>query len=71
VTWTWQYEDSTGAEVTPGPGAPKAEPFPNQSDAESWIGETWRELLEAGVHQVTLLEDGRKVYGPMGLSSPV
>ena len=50
-------------------GAPAAESFPTQSDAESWLGETWRVLLEAGVVQVTLLEDSREVYGPMGLAA--
>ena len=29
--------------------------FPSQSDAESWIGEVWRDLLEDGVDQVTPL----------------
>ena len=36
-------------------------------DAESWVGETWKELLEGGIDQVVLLEDGEKVYGPMNL----
>lgn len=71
MAWMWRYEDSSGAPVVPAEGAPTAEPFAHQADAESWIGETWRELLAAGVHQVTLLEDDREVYGPMGLSSPV
>lgn len=44
-----------------------ADSFPTQSDAESWIGETWRQLLDAGVDQVSLLEGDRVVYGPMGL----
>lgn len=68
MSWTWRFEDAAGAEVAPD-GAPTAEAFPTQSDAESWLGETWRELLAAGVHQVTLLEDGREVYGPMGLNA--
>jgi hypothetical protein len=67
MAWTWRYEDSDGGEVSP-EGAPSAEAFPSQSDAESWIGETWRELLDAGVAQVTLFEDGREIYGPMSLS---
>jgi hypothetical protein len=50
--------------------APTAESFPSQADAESWVGENWRELLAAGVAQVTLLEGDREVYGPMGLSTP-
>ena len=67
MSWTWRYEDSSGAVVSP-EGAPPSEGFPTQGDAESWIGETWRELLEAGVAQVSLLEDDRVVYGPMSLS---
>ena len=70
MAWTWRYEDPSGATVVPLESAPEADGFPNQADAESWIGEHWRELLAAGVAQVTLLEDGREVYGPMGLSSP-
>jgi hypothetical protein len=70
MTWTWRYEDSSGAVVAPSESAPVADGFPNQADAESWIGESWRELHEAGVAQVTLLEDEREVYGPMSLSPP-
>ena len=68
MTWTWRYEDSSGDPVVPAACAPTSEPFPNQSDAESWIGENWRPLLEAGVHAVTLMEGDREVYGPMGLA---
>lgn len=66
MAWSWGYEAADGSVVTPPLGA--GETFPNQSDAESWIGETWRELLDGGVHQVVLYEGDRKVYGPMGLS---
>ncbi len=45
--------------------------FPSQSDAESWIGETWADLLAQGVEQVHLLEGDRVVYGPMGLRPTV
>ena len=69
MAWTWRYEDSSGATVVPLDSAPTAEAFPNQADAESWIGEHWRPLLEAGVAQVTLLEGEREVYGPMGLDA--
>jgi hypothetical protein len=61
----WRYENAGGAPVVA--DAVPAESFPTQADAETWIGESWRELLEAGVDQVTLLEDGREVYGPMAL----
>ena len=44
--------------------------FSAQGDAESWLGETWRDLAERGVSQVFLLEDDREVYGPMSLAAP-
>jgi hypothetical protein len=63
--WWWRLEDAAGAEVSAqGVESPD---FPSQSDAESWVGEAWRELLEAGVDAVTLLEGDREVYGPMSL----
>ena len=68
MAWTWRYEDESGAEVTPAQ-APAGEAFPTQSDAETWLGENWRELLSAGIEQVSLLEAGRVVYGPMSLRS--
>lgn len=65
MSWTWQFEKLDGTVLTTR-GLPR-ESFPSQSDAESWIGESWQALLDAGVDQVTLLEDGRKEYGPMSL----
>ena len=66
--WTWRYERADGTTAKPERVA-DPETFPSQSDAESFIGESWRELLDAGVQQVTLFEDDRKVYGPMGLDT--
>ena len=66
MSWHWRYEDESGTPA--GGGAEAVERFPSQSDAESWLGENWRSLLEHGVHQVTLLEEGREVYGPMSLA---
>lgn len=66
ATWRWRFEDASGAEVAGGEVA-GANGFPSQSDAESWIGEVWRELLDEGVEQVTLFEADREVYGPMSL----
>ncbi|HEX4063242.1 MAG TPA: hypothetical protein VHY58_19695 [Streptosporangiaceae bacterium] len=65
MAWTWQFEKLDGTVLT-SRGLPN-ETFPSQSDAESWIGENWQKLLEAGVDQVTLFEDARKEYGPMSL----
>jgi hypothetical protein len=57
MAWTWRYEDAQGHAVD-GPH----EAFASQSDAESWIGQTWRELLGAGVVTVALLDDERTEY---------
>ncbi|HEY7146938.1 MAG TPA: hypothetical protein VH637_22055 [Streptosporangiaceae bacterium] len=65
MAWTWQFEKQDGTVVS-ARGLPR-ESFSSQGDAESWLGENWRELLEAGVDQVTLLEEDRAEYGPMSL----
>jgi hypothetical protein len=71
TSWRWRFEDRTGAELTVAGGstASGATGFPSQSDAESWIGEMWHDLLDDGVDQVTLFEVDREVYGPMSLHS--
>jgi hypothetical protein len=69
MAWTWRYETTDGVEIVPTEDQPSAPSFPTQADAESWVGEIWRELLGAGVDQVSLLDDGRVVYGPMSLHS--
>ncbi|GIH28827.1 hypothetical protein Aph01nite_71370 [Acrocarpospora phusangensis] len=65
MTWRWRYENANGGEVTDRP-LPR-EVFTSQADAESWLGEVWRELLESGVEQVSLLEDDRPEYTGMSL----
>ena len=62
MNWVWAYEN------TAGDPAGESQGFPTQADAEAWIGETWRELLDSGIASVTLREGDRVVYGPMGLS---
>jgi hypothetical protein len=64
MSWTWRYEDRNGAPVH----GPAHVEFGNKSDAESWLGEEWRNLLEQGVSQVTLIEGERIEYGPMSLA---
>ena len=66
TVWRWRLEDRDGAEVA---GSSPAPTFPSQSDAESWVGEVWRDLVEDGVDAVTLFEGDREVYGPMSLHS--
>jgi hypothetical protein len=64
MVWSWRLEDPEGTALS----TPVPPTHGSQSDAESWLGEQWRELREAGVAQVTLLDGGAKVYGPMSLS---
>jgi hypothetical protein len=65
VEWSWTYLDADAMPMTG--GVLVATGFPSQSDAESWLGEQWRELAAAGVDAVTLEHDGAVVYGPMSL----
>ncbi len=64
LDWTWELLDAHGVPVT---GDLGASAFPTQSEAESWLGEEWRALLEAGVDAVNLKEGDTLVYGPMSL----
>lgn len=66
MAWTWRFEKSDGTETEP---ALRPEEFTTQGDAESWIGENWKALLDGGTEQVTLFEDGTEVYGPMSLQA--
>ncbi|GLX23827.1 MULTISPECIES: hypothetical protein [Streptomyces] len=63
MAWTWRFEAADGSEVAP---AVEPEEFTTQGDAESWIGEVWKELLDGGAERVTLFEDGSEIY-PMSL----
>lgn len=65
-TFAWRFEAPDGSAVAL--PEPPATTFPSQADAESWVGESWRDLVASGVEQVTLLRDGERVYGPMSLS---
>jgi hypothetical protein len=63
MTWTWRLESVDGT----GLSEPASPAHGSQSDAESWLGEHWRELADAGVAQATLFDAGTVVYGPMSL----
>ncbi|MEV0846914.1 hypothetical protein AB0J21_13740 [Streptomyces sp. NPDC049954] len=64
AAWTWRFEKTDGTEVQP---ALEPEEFTTQGDAESWVGEYWKELLDGGADQVRLFEDSTEIYGPMSL----
>ncbi len=68
MSWVWKCFDPNG--VVMAPEGVEAPTFGAQGDAETWLGETWRELAAAGVVAVTLVDDGRDVYGPMSLEEP-
>jgi hypothetical protein len=57
MPWSWRYEGTDGQPVV-GP----TETFGSQADAESWIGQTWRDLANSGVTSVVLVEDDRVEY---------
>lgn len=63
MSWTWraQKHDGTVVDAVPIPT------FDSQSDAESWVGEEFEELLSLGIDTVTLLEDDRVIYADMSL----
>ncbi|MCX5139775.1 MULTISPECIES: hypothetical protein [unclassified Streptomyces] len=66
MAWTWRFEKSDGTETEP---ALQPDEFTTQGDAESWIGEYWKELLDGGADQATLFDDTTKIYGPMSLQA--
>jgi len=51
MVWSWRFEKTDGTAASSG-DVPK-EAFGSQGDAESWLGENWRALLDSGVDQVT------------------
>jgi hypothetical protein len=70
VATEWHWRAERPAAGGRGSGAPRplgAEEFPSQGEAESWLGETYPDLLASGVHAVSLYQGDRLVYGPMSL----
>ncbi|THV41828.1 hypothetical protein [Glycomyces buryatensis] len=57
MTWTWQIEDGDGNILE----TPDSD-LGSQGDAESWLGERWREFVADGATVAALMEDGRTVY---------
>jgi hypothetical protein len=63
--WTWSYLDADAQAMTGETLVTTG--FPSQGEAESWLGEQWRQLTDVGVEAVTLEHEGTAVYGPMSL----
>jgi hypothetical protein len=77
MAWTWTLHDESGAETwlgaslmaTTSTAADQVLDFESQGDAESFIGEVWRDLLAAGVDSVSLHDGDTLVYN-MSLQPP-
>jgi len=69
MSWHWRLEDPAGAAIDPSTLGVEMAESDNQGDAESWLGEHWRDLLARGVATVTLFEGEEEVYGPMALAA--
>ncbi|OUZ09494.1 hypothetical protein BHE97_10585 [Aeromicrobium sp. PE09-221] len=61
MSWRWTYENADGGELG------TSHDFPSRSDAETFIGMEFEELLGRGIDQVRLYEGDTEVYGPMSL----
>ncbi len=57
MTWSWRYEAEDSKPVS----APN-EAFSSQADAESYLGQTWKERVADGATTAILLEDDRVEY---------
>ena len=64
--WHWRT-DRPASGGRGGAAKPIGTEHPSQGEAESWLGETYPELLASGVLAVSLYEGDRRVYGPMSL----
>ncbi|MFC4337137.1 hypothetical protein [Salininema proteolyticum] len=57
MAWTWTFENADGDTL------PVDQPsHDNQGDAETWLGEVWREQTDAGAQTAVLYDDEREVY---------
>ena len=61
AVWSWRLETADG-HVTG-----RSDGFDSQSDAETWLGAQFGDLLDHGVDQVVLLQGDAVAYGPMSL----
>jgi hypothetical protein len=52
----WRYLDAVGDDVG------SSDEFDDQSSAETWLGDEWRELLDRGVEAVELTDGDDVIY---------
>ncbi len=63
MAWIWKFEKADATVVG------SSEEFESRSDAESWVGEAFADLLDDGIDQVRLFDGDTEIYGPMSLHS--
>ncbi|MGW3312267.1 hypothetical protein ACWDG9_37435, partial [Streptomyces sp. NPDC001073] len=54
AAWIWRFEKSDGTEVEP---AVQPEEFTTQGDAESWLGEVWKDLVAGTARKASGIAD--------------
>jgi len=69
MAWRWVPDHARTDPAAPTADVGLGRTFPTQGEAESWLGEFYPDLLEAGVRAVSLHEADRLVYGPMRLDT--
>lgn len=65
TAYTWTFLDAAGEPISD--PAPTSSTFPDQAEAEAYLGQEWQVLAQAGVEAVTLCHGDQVVYGPMSL----
>jgi hypothetical protein len=58
--YSWLLHDAAGSDIR------RTESFSSKEEAESWMGEQWRSLLDEGAESVSLTVDEDVLYR-MGL----
>ena len=64
----WVAElDTDAAQRLGGERSYRSPDFPTQAEAEAWLTESYEDLVDDGLDEVTLVEGDRVVYAPMSL----
>lgn len=71
MAYFWIAQRAGGASMTTEQlaAAGLAQHFDDQALAEQWLTAFYPELVELGVDAVILMEEDRRVYGPMPLAA--
>ena len=67
MAWFWRADGASPSDGQSDLGLD--DPFASQSEAESWLTNSYADLAQRGVHAVALYEENRLVYGPMSLDA--